>query len=366
MATQRGSSEHSARVDDEVEREVRSLTRGAPIESRAAEFRVMEGGGDDDPAVVPRVTELEGPDGSPALAPSEVHARSELARHLRGSIFPAEPSSILACAVEEHAPPGLIEALRDLPAGEYRNVEGVWEALGGRRDERSPEGDVEDPVGAAAPRAVIPEPPDPGPGPEPAPPSPPPVPEPPVPSPPVPGPDPAPDPAPDPFPHPDPLPRPDPRPEPPDPFASADESEPAPGQVHRFDFRFAGPFRLAALPFLIDRTHARVTVDTGPAARIEARYGPWCLVTPLANVAGATATGPYALVKTLGPPHVSLVDRGLTFASNRDRGVCVRFVEPVPGIDALGLVRHPALTVTVDDVDGLLAVLRAYAAPTDP
>jgi hypothetical protein len=60
---------------------------------------------------------------------------------------------------------------------------------------------------------------------------------------------------------------------------------------------------------------------------------------------------------------VSLVDRGLTFASNRDRGVCIRFVEPVRGVDVLGVVRHPGLTVTVEDVDGLI---EALAAATEP
>ena len=63
------------------------------------------------------------------------------------------------------------------------------------------------------------------------------------------------------------------------------------------------------------------------------------------------------MLKTIGPAHLSLADRGLTFATNRDEGVCIRFHEPVKGIDPLGVLRHPALTVTVDDVDALVASL---------
>ena len=46
---ERGSDKHSARVDDEMERETRSITQGAPIESRASESRMKEPAGDDEP-----------------------------------------------------------------------------------------------------------------------------------------------------------------------------------------------------------------------------------------------------------------------------------------------------------------------------
>src|SRR5690606_154531 len=57
------------------------------------------------------------------------------------------------------------------------------------------------------------------------------------------------------------------------------------------------------------------------------------------------------------PAHVSLADHGLTFATNPDKGVCIRFEEPVRGLDPLGLVLHPGLTVTVDDPAGLAELL---------
>jgi hypothetical protein len=79
--------------------------------------------------------------------------------------------------------------------------------------------------------------------------------------------------------------------------------------------------------------------------------------TPLSNIVEASISGPYALVKIAGPPRLSLVDRGLTFATNAQQGVCLRFRDPVSGIEPTGRVRHPGLTVTVDDPEGLLAAI---------
>ncbi len=70
-----------------------------------------------------------------------------------------------------------------------------------------------------------------------------------------------------------------------------------------------------------------------------------------------SATGDYSWPKVIGPAHLSLRDGGLTFASNPDAGVCISFHEPIPGIEPLGLLRHPSLTVTVADVAGLVELL---------
>jgi hypothetical protein len=117
-----------------------------------------------------------------------------------------------------------------------------------------------------------------------------------------------------------------------------------------FPFRFTPQYRVAAALFGVSPVRAGVTVGAG---RLEARYGPWCLVTALTNVAGTDESGPYSRLKTIGPAHLSLTDRGLTFASNPDEGLCIRFHEPVGGIEPTGRLRHPALTVTVSDVSGL-------------
>ena len=124
--------------------------------------------------------------------------------------------------------------------------------------------------------------------------------------------------------------------------------------VQRFEFRFAPAYRAAARPFGITPARAWVEVDD---ERLIAAYGPWRLRTPLSNISGVAITGPYHFYRTAGPARLGVTDAGLTFASNGDRGVLISFYERVPAIDPLKLIRHPELTVTVADVDGLAATL---------
>lgn len=124
----------------------------------------------------------------------------------------------------------------------------------------------------------------------------------------------------------------------------------------RFPFRFTTPYRIAALPFGITPGSAAVEVTDDD---LHVRFGPWKLRTPLTNVDECSETGPYRFVKTAGPAHLSLADRGMTCATNGDRGLCIRFRDPVPGIDPFGRIHHPAVTVTVADPGGLATQLRA-------
>ena len=121
-----------------------------------------------------------------------------------------------------------------------------------------------------------------------------------------------------------------------------------------FNFDFDPEYRAAALVFGVTPDRTGVEVTDG---RFVARYGFWRLETDVANVEGTEVSGPYRLLTTIGPAHLSLSDRGLTFASNRRRGLCIRFREPVPGLEPTGRLRHPGLTVTVADVDGLARAL---------
>jgi hypothetical protein len=122
-------------------------------------------------------------------------------------------------------------------------------------------------------------------------------------------------------------------------------------------FGFAFSPLVAPLSFAagVMRSNSGVEVDDD---ELRIRFGRWWrLHTPLDNVAGAEVTGPYQFVKVAGPPRLSLRDRGITFATTTERGVCIRFHEPVAAVDPFGRLKHPAATVTVDDPDGLVAVL---------
>jgi hypothetical protein len=125
----------------------------------------------------------------------------------------------------------------------------------------------------------------------------------------------------------------------------------------RFPFRFDPTYqRLARLFGVIPE---RAWVDVGEE-EIEARYGPWRVRTGTRNIAGVEVTGPYSFFKTSGPARLAITDRGLTFASNGDRGACLTFHSPVGGLDPFGLIRHPTLTITVLDVDGLVEALARH------
>lgn len=89
------------------------------------------------------------------------------------------------------------------------------------------------------------------------------------------------------------------------------------------------------------------------------RFGAWSLRTPRENVAGCEVTGPYAAWKVAGPPHLSFADRGVTFATSRRVGACIRFHEPEAGLLPWGLIRHPAATVTVSNPHDLARRLQA-------
>jgi len=129
-----------------------------------------------------------------------------------------------------------------------------------------------------------------------------------------------------------------------------------PRSQQRFRFAFE-PYQLVVgLPFGV--TPFTAWVAAGPT-ELSIRFGPWSMTTGLDNVAGVETTGPFRLLKVAGPPRLSLVDRGISFATRRSQGVCIRFHEPVPGILPFGsrLVSHPGATVTVADPEALVRAL---------
>jgi hypothetical protein len=128
----------------------------------------------------------------------------------------------------------------------------------------------------------------------------------------------------------------------------------AEGESEHFAFRFSPAYRWAALLFGVTPARSAVTVDR---AQLRATFGPWRVDTPLSNIDRVELTGPYHFLKTAGPARLSLADGGVTFATNRHRGVLVTFRQPITGAEPLGRLHSPNLTVTVEDCPLLAASL---------
>lgn len=139
----------------------------------------------------------------------------------------------------------------------------------------------------------------------------------------------------------------------------ASDTRPDPTGPTRYGFAIDPRYRVLLLPFgVLDPADAEVVLDED---RLLVRFGHWSLATPTRNLAGAQVTGPYRASKVLGP-RLSLADRGVTFGTSTERGVCIRFHRPVPGLEPLGVLLHPAVTVTVQDPEALAAAVEGHAA----
>lgn len=128
----------------------------------------------------------------------------------------------------------------------------------------------------------------------------------------------------------------------------------------RQPFRFSPAYRLAGVPFGVRPSMAWVEL-TDQVLRV--KFGPWRVHTEVGNISGAEPSGDYAFVKTAGPAHLSLADRGVTFATNGRRGLCLTFHDPVRVEAPIGHLRCPGLTFTPADPDGLLRELAAQGVP---
>ncbi|HVF19563.1 MAG TPA: DUF2795 domain-containing protein [Mycobacteriales bacterium] len=127
-------TKHGFRIDDAMDHETESLQR-AGHESRVEEYREMEPAGEDQPVPDgilsgdPYPVDSDGP----ALPHDAIEARSELAKHLRVSAWPADRETLLSIARDENAPAAVIAMLEKLPwsSEQYENLAAVWTAIGG-------------------------------------------------------------------------------------------------------------------------------------------------------------------------------------------------------------------------------------------
>ena len=127
--------------------------------------------------------------------------------------------------------------------------------------------------------------------------------------------------------------------------------------LEAFAFAFEPPLDTWARWFAIVPTRSFVRIDDHG---LEAVYGSWRVATTWSNVHSVERTGPYLPWKVAGPVHVSWADRGITMAATTVAGVCLRLYEPVPGLDPLGLFRHPAVTLGVDDADRFVRLVDSH------
>lgn len=133
---ERGANTHGPRIDDDLARAAEPLERGAPVEPRTEEFREQEGAADDEPAAEGRLPGRRR-GGAGAMDADELAARSELARSVSPSAFPADRDALLASARRNQAARPVLDCLARLPPGRaFENVEQVWQALGGGAERR--------------------------------------------------------------------------------------------------------------------------------------------------------------------------------------------------------------------------------------
>ena len=122
------------------------------------------------------------------------------------------------------------------------------------------------------------------------------------------------------------------------------------------DRRFGYAVDKRFLPVLLplgfrSSTHGVTVTDGGD---VDVTFGVFTLRTRLDNIEGAHVTRGYRWWTAIGA-RLSFADDGLTFGTNADAGVCMHFRERVPS--ALRRKGHSALTVTVEDLDGLVETL---------
>jgi Protein of unknown function (DUF2795) len=120
----RESSKHGPLLDEQMAHETEGLVRGGH-ETHAEEWKETEPTG-------PTSHRRANPPGTPHLADGDdLERRSELARALTRSVFPADRDAIVAHLERTGAEQELIDEARTLPGGRrYGNVGEVARALG--------------------------------------------------------------------------------------------------------------------------------------------------------------------------------------------------------------------------------------------
>ena len=116
----------------------------------------------------------------------------------------------------------------------------------------------------------------------------------------------------------------------------------------RFEFAFEKKYLPALAAIGVSPLTAKVDVSE---KTLDARFGPWRCRTSVKNISCVQRTGPYSALKVIGA-RGSFADRGSTFGTTTEGGICVEFKQPVKILDPSGIILHPGLTLTVADIEG--------------
>ncbi|MEU6851863.1 DUF2795 domain-containing protein [Actinacidiphila alni] len=127
--TDQGSNKTGPARDNELKKEMQGDLK-ANRAVRVEEQYEPQPSGEDQPLAARQPT--GSPAGAPAgMTPQDVIVRSELARHLERSVYPADRDTLLASLRRHQAPDGLTALVSRLPAADtYPNLQGVVTALG--------------------------------------------------------------------------------------------------------------------------------------------------------------------------------------------------------------------------------------------
>jgi hypothetical protein len=122
----------------------------------------------------------------------------------------------------------------------------------------------------------------------------------------------------------------------------------------RFPIRVEPRYRLPLRIFGVRPANAWV----GLGETLEANFGWSHISTPVSNCARWAIEGPWRAITALGV-RMSVRNRDITFGGTPRGGVRIDFREPV----RYGVLRPPALYLTVEDLEGFAAALSARGIP---
>ncbi len=117
-------------------------------------------------------------------------------------------------------------------------------------------------------------------------------------------------------------------------------------------YRYSYDERLIAFWGVFGVRRAKDGVTLTDDGTLRATFGVLKIETALSNVTGAHITRDYRWWTAAGARR-SMKDDGLTFGTNAHAGVCIHFHDKVPS--PLSRKGHSALTVTVEDLEGLVS-----------